>query len=567
MQTNRQQFASAWIRFLPSLTDVAFLMPLVFLFVRMNGAQRLLGDGDTGWHIRTGEWILQNGRVPTTDFYSFTKPGQPWYAWEWLWDVVFAWLHQQAGMAAVVLASALVLCLTFALLFREVRRTCPNVLIAFGATLAATAGSSMHWLARPHLFTLLLVLVFWASLERAREGQTRWLFWLPVLTVLWTNLHAGFFVGIILIGCYAAGELTRWLVEKDRGEAKAALRSSQAYLITALAAAGATLVNPYFYHLHVHMYRFLTSSMHIRFINEYQSMNFQSNLARWYEPMIFLGAVAVVWSLSQKRFAHAFVLAGWLHLGLFAVRNMPIYLILAAPIVALTVHELLLRLGSAPLAPWISRTVKNFEESAAGIGALDRQSRVYAVSAAGFLAIALVFYAPWAPAKFRAEYDPLGYPAKALDVIRGDEFSKSVFTCDDWGDYLIYRLYPKTRVFVDGRFDLYGEKFTQKYVDLMNGKNGWEQTLQEYGVDTALLPVDTPLTSVLKECRRWRPVYDDGTAIVFRSETALARAGTPGSTQVSAAIPDGRDKRGREITNVNPRDPRITQPNTRSEPL
>ena len=134
MQTNRQQFASAWIRFLPSLTDVAFLMPLVFLFVRMNGAQRLLGDGDTGWHIRTGEWILQNGRVPTTDFYSFTKPGQPWYAWEWLWDVVFAWLHQQAGMAAVVLASILVLCLTFALLFREVRRTCPNVLIAFGAT-------------------------------------------------------------------------------------------------------------------------------------------------------------------------------------------------------------------------------------------------------------------------------------------------------------------------------------------------------------------------------------------------------------------------------------------------
>ncbi len=63
------------IRWLPSLTDVAFLMPLALLFLRMDGAQRMLGDGDTGWHIRTGEWILQNGRVPDTDLFSFTKAG------------------------------------------------------------------------------------------------------------------------------------------------------------------------------------------------------------------------------------------------------------------------------------------------------------------------------------------------------------------------------------------------------------------------------------------------------------------------------------------------------------
>jgi hypothetical protein len=94
-----------------------------------------------------------------------------------------------------------------------------------------------------------------------------------------------------------------------------------------------------------------------------------------------------------------------------------------------------------------------------------------------------------------------------------------------------------------------------------------EQTMKQYGVDTVLLPVGTPLSSVLKECRRWRPIYDDGTSIVFRSETVLARTGTPGSTQASAAVPDGRDKRDREITNVNPRDLRITKPNTRSEPL
>src|ERR1700693_4222618 len=100
------------IRFLPSMTDFAFLMPLIFIFAGMHGAKTLLGDGDTGWHVRTGEWILAHGRVPDKDVFSFTRPGQPWFAWEWLWDVGAAWLHQHFGMAAVVLASMCVLALT-----------------------------------------------------------------------------------------------------------------------------------------------------------------------------------------------------------------------------------------------------------------------------------------------------------------------------------------------------------------------------------------------------------------------------------------------------------------------
>jgi hypothetical protein len=114
----RNAHAGIAFRFFPSLTDAMFVLPLVFLFFKLNGARTMLGDGDTGWHLRTGEWILANGRVPDRDIFSFTKAGEPWYAWEWLWDVIFGWLHQNWGMAAVVLASSLVLALTFALLFR-----------------------------------------------------------------------------------------------------------------------------------------------------------------------------------------------------------------------------------------------------------------------------------------------------------------------------------------------------------------------------------------------------------------------------------------------------------------
>src|SRR5215469_1362277 len=142
-------------RFLPSLTDLAFLMPLIFLFVKLNGARTLLADGDTGWHIRTGEWILAHHQVPHTDFFSFSRNGQPWFAWEWLSDVLMAMVHQRWGLAGVVLASLAIICLTSAALFRLIRRKCGNGLVAIAVTLLATGGCAVHWLARPHLFTFL----------------------------------------------------------------------------------------------------------------------------------------------------------------------------------------------------------------------------------------------------------------------------------------------------------------------------------------------------------------------------------------------------------------------------
>ena len=77
-------------RLFPSLNDIAFLLPVVVLFAKMNGTQMLFSDGDTGWHIRTGEWIAAHRMVPTTDLFSFTKPNEAWFAWEWAWDLIFA---------------------------------------------------------------------------------------------------------------------------------------------------------------------------------------------------------------------------------------------------------------------------------------------------------------------------------------------------------------------------------------------------------------------------------------------------------------------------------------------
>jgi hypothetical protein len=319
------------------------------------------------------------------------------------------------------------------------------------------------------------------------------------------------------------------------------------------------------------MYRFLSGTFQMKYVMEYQAISFQSPAAVWLEAMMLLGAVAAAWSLYKKRFAYVILLVGWIHLGLIATRNIPIFMIVAAPIVGLTLNEFLLLLKNANVAGWLRQTAAAVEEIADEVNATDRWTRVHLSSALPVLILAVLLYSPAAAPGLRAEYDAKKYPAKALEVLRGPEFANSIFTHDEWGDYLIYRLYPNTKVFVDGRCDFYGAKFEEKFVDVMNVKYGWQKILRQYGVDTVLLPVDAPLAGALKESRRWRATYDDGIAIVFRSAGPEAempsRLSKTESEQASVVACNSRNNRDRKVTKSENRDPRITKSNTRSEPL
>ena len=112
--------ANRWARVLiPSLSDLFFLAVLILLFMTSGAAgwEGLLSDADVGWHIRTGDYILDHHAVPYVDLYSFSKPAAPWYAWEWLTDVMDSGLHRIAGLKGIVLMAAILIAL-FAL--REV---------------------------------------------------------------------------------------------------------------------------------------------------------------------------------------------------------------------------------------------------------------------------------------------------------------------------------------------------------------------------------------------------------------------------------------------------------------
>jgi hypothetical protein len=543
------------VKLLPSLADIAFLMPMVLLFGRMNGLVTLLGDCDTGWHIRTGEWILKHHAVPYRDLFSYSKPDSVWYAWEWLSDVIFAGLNSIGGLAAVSLFAVLLLAVTFTLLFRLARRK-SNAVLAVVVTILAMAASSVHWLARPHLFTLLFAVIFLSALDRVREGHTRmagipWLALLPVLTVVWTNLHGGFLVGVLMISVFGAAELLQVLLAAGNEGRAAGLNRAGKYFLSALACLAASLLNPYTYHLHMHVWQYLRDPFQADHIMEFLSVSFHSPVAVFFETLLVGGVLAGAWYARRGSYTEPLLFLVWAHLALVAARHIPIFAIVAAPMVAAVADAGLRRLPAAPLAAWLQQAAVRINRLIRETSETDAIGRWHLVSLAGVALVAALLYAPNPPKAFRAEFDPAHYPAGAVSAL-GRYPAARVFTYDQWGDYLIYRLYPQSRVFVDGRSDFYGDDFETKQLDVLNVNYGWEQTLARFGVDTVLMPPNSPLTGALKESCRWRVVYDDGVALLFR-----ARGQTLGDRTSAATC--GGSGRDREVTKTLTSDRAITE--------
>src|SRR5579862_1096568 len=268
----------SWL--LPSLSDSLFVALIWLLFISGAGWETLLGDADTGMHIRTGDWILARHAVPVRDPFSFTAPETPWYAWEWLGDVAFASAHRLAGLKGVVLFSGVIICLAITILFRHMIWRGAGIPAAFLMSLLAADALRLHFLARPHIFTTLLAVVTLWMLDhdRAKPGRAIWL--LVPIAALWVNLHGGFLVLIVALGAYTAAALLR-------------RETSRVWRYGALTAACsiATLANPYGWRLHQHVWTYLRSDWLLKSIDEFQSPVFRSEQSFKFEILLFLGLV------------------------------------------------------------------------------------------------------------------------------------------------------------------------------------------------------------------------------------------------------------------------------------
>ncbi|MBI1747450.1 MAG: hypothetical protein HYR55_12785 [Acidobacteria bacterium] len=505
--------------FMPTVTDMIFFV-LFYMLTYGAWASALLNDADTGWHIRNGEYIRKTFSVPQVDYFSYTMSGQPWYAWEWLYDIIISYVHSFWGLNGVAAVSALIVALTFTLLFRVALARGATLFLAAGFVVLSASASTIHLLARPHIMTWLFTVIWFYVLDRFQRRRGRILYWLPPLMLLWVNIHGGFLIGFLLLGIYFIGNLWSRFTAADaeaRAQAGHLARSLAMALLLCLAV---TLATPYGYRLHVHIYKYLTNRYLMDHIVEFMAPNFHMAAEKYFEMILMAAFLALAFSSGKLTAIDILMILFGVHATLFAARNLPVSCIM----LTLTISPLLtrtLRWGSTntELAAWV-RGVFSFIDGFSGrMGIVEGRLKSH------FLPIALVgltvcllmnngevFYTKILKAKF----DDKQFPVKAAEFIAAQDIRDHLFTTDTWGAYLLYRLHPRFRVFMDDRHDFYQEAFLKEYIKAASVAFGWKTVLIRHQVAWVLASPDSALSNALKEMTDWKVTYDDGVAIVFK---------------------------------------------------
>lgn len=490
----------------PSLGNAIFA--LFFYSIAVVFGQKLLGDGDTGYHIRAGEYILKTFSIPSHDMFSFITPALSWTAHEWLSEVIMAKLHGWFGLTGVVVFFAGIIASVYALLFRMLRRLNGHILVALALTLLAIVSSMLHWLARPHIFSLLFMVVWYDLLDSYQYHGKNRLYFLPLLMLFWVNLHGGFISGFVLLGIYGAGNLfeSRFGPVINREAARVKWRL---FLKITLVCLAASLVNPFGYKILLFPFTLVNDHYMMDHVQEFLSPNFHETTILPFKLLLLLTISLLAVTRRRLSVIELSLLLFFVNMAFFSVRYITLYAIIAPPVVARSADYFLGETGGRFVA-WLRR-------KDAGIAGIDARTR-------GFLwpivaTSAVLFYSVNGGAS-------LGFDEKikvvaAVEFLKREHIPGNMFDNDEFGDYIIYAAWPEYHVFVDGRLDMYGSERLKEYMKVRNFEDGWEAVMKKYDMNWIIYDADSALCRYLLARKEWRLIYADKVADIFVRDTPL----------------------------------------------
>jgi len=447
-------------------------------------------DPDLWWHIKVGETILAAHRWPTTDPYSFTVFGQPWMAYEWLGDVLFAAVHRVAGISGldallIALGTAIVLAL-YALATVRSGKSKAGCITAGLLFLLAQVSFSL----RPQMLGYLFLILTLIALERFRQGKPRALWFLPLLMLLWVNTHGSWIIGLGTIFVYwmsgllefqiGSLESKRWTPNERRSIALVFLLSLIALPIT-----------PYGTRIAVSPFEFAFSlPLNVKYIAEWQSMPFGITGGK-----IFLGFILglillqVMLRLKWRLEDLALFLFGTA-MACLHVRFLLVFVPFLAPALAMI------------FAGWVS--------------AYDRTKDKVLLNFALMVAIgaAIIHYFP-----SRAELQrnvAKTFPVGAVEYLNKHSVPGPMFDTYGFGGYLVWSRGPEHKVFIDGRGDVYERGgLMSDYLHISDLRPGTFGVLRAYGIRSCLLDRDEALATALSASPDWQRIYVDDVSAIF----------------------------------------------------
>ena len=469
-------------------------------------------DPDLFWHVRTGQWIWENRAIPKGDPFSWTSPGRKWIAHEWLTEVGYASLHSAFGWVGISVLSALIIVAGWMI----VRATCTRLgagpVAASVATLLAAVSSLHTWGTRPQMISLLFTALYTWLLAYAVTGKERRLLYAVPVMLLWVNLHGGYIFGIAVLWAFAAVVVFTQLFASTRfGTIVLAgrlpvpsRRLTGTTLVATIASTAATLVNPNGIDGFTYPFSYLGKNASTQYVIEWFAPDF-SKAQYW--PFALVAAFSAFALVKYRRVIPLHVVAvaaPFAFLAFQSVRNITQFAIVAAPLLGLLFSR------TRPASDHIDaaeprRTSSADERKGAAI--------VYAMIVGAVVISSASTYTASANERVQARDFPVAAVKELAKLNAAGDVR--VFNQYDWGGYLAFAE-PTLKVFVDGRPDMYGDNFVDRYMSTWWLKPGWQERLREDGVNTVIANPNSKLVIELAKDRGWKRVYSDAIAVILQ---------------------------------------------------
>jgi hypothetical protein len=448
---------------------------------------RVFNDGDTYWHLATGQWILAHHRVPQVDVFSFSRPGAPWVAHEWLSELLMALAWRADGWSGVVVLFAAAAATAAWLMVRRLSGAIGGVTLILTASLALACMSG-SLLARPHLLALPVVIIWVLELMSARSENRAPRLVFALLMMLWANLHGSFVMGFLIAGAFGLEAL----VQAEPGDRFKVVRDWGIFGAASLVAA---MITPYGVEGFIYPFQIM-------------SMSSLPGIVEW-RPTDFSKLSTFEIGLLTTMFV-------CLHRG---VRVPIVRLILLLGLLYLALQHIRHQMVLAAVAPLILA-----DPLALALGHQPRKTRLHGVFplAFGAVAVLLVGSRLFAPI---IRTDGVNSPVTAVAQLPPDLAGQPVMNDYGFGGYLIFK---GVKPFIDGRSDMYGDAFTQAYFAAMGAdRAGLDRFLDKHGVVWTIFAPGDPVVAVLDRDPSWVRIHSDGVAVVHRRVAATAPINAP----------------------------------------
>lgn len=516
----------------------ALAIPAVFFSYLISASFNYpLNDPDLWWHLKTGEYIIESGELPAADPFAYTTPPvlnenqKIGIRAQWLGQVIYHLSFKAGKIPGVIAMRGLLIVLPMLILYAWLARRKEGPLVSLsvvGFPALIFALMLFYSFERPQGMSFSLVLLLVILLERVRRRSSTGGFdfsyvALPALTALWSNIHAGFIVGNVIIVAYVGAEAATYLYRKVKG--RGSTGTGTVFFAVCAVAVAASFLNPASYKLFLLYFKGMLKMVWTDIagsLSQRGGGSWVRAVVLEYKPLsFFYRELGYDWLIFYWAFTAVLYLT---MLAKYWVRrkfDAAEFLTVTIVVVFANTYARGLMFSLSVMPFYFAKSVVEMRGTGSGFKVLRLAAPASALLLSVALLVSTYLSSPQTlkPSAKTAGISPW-YPVQAVEFIYRNPLRPPMYNYYTWGGFLLWSLYPSYQVFIDGRAIDNGVSAMAD--GILKAQPGWRQSLNAFDINFIVIPPVfresghvVPLAVALVGEEKWKLVFLKYNAAIF----------------------------------------------------